>query len=117
MDQVNKEALEYARPEFRSGRSRLPNSVEILDPGTTFLGVANSLPINPRIPYHSIIGDQGKGGNLDKTNPVSTDSIVPYWSSHLDGAQSETIIPSKHWGIHHSDGMKEVKHILLKHAE
>jgi len=79
--------------------------------------VANSLPINPRIPYHSIIGDQGKGGNLDKTNPVSTDSIVPYWSSHLDGAQSETIIPSKHWGIHHSDGMKEVKHILLKHAE
>lgn len=117
MDRVNKEALEYARPEFRVGRSRLPNSVEILDPGTTFLGLANSLPINPDIPYHSIIGDQGKGGNLDKSKPVSTDSIVPYWSSHLDGAQSETIIPSKHWGIHHPDGMAEVKRILLKHAK
>ncbi len=117
MDQVNKEALEYARPEFRSGRSRLPNSVEILDPGTTFLGVVNSLPIKSGIPYHSIIGDQGKGGNLDHTKPESTDSIVPYWSSHLEGAQSETIIPSKHWGIQHPDGMAEVKRILLKHSD
>ncbi len=115
-DRVNKEALEYARPEFRTGRSRLPNSVEILDPGTTFLGLANSLPINPNIPYHSIIGDQGKGGNLDKSKPVSTDGIVPYWSSHLEAAQSETIIPSKHWGIHHHEGMAEVQRILLKHA-
>ncbi len=117
MDRVNREALEYARPEFRTGRNRLPNSVEILDPGTTFLSLANSLPIDPGIPYHSIIGDQGKGGNLDKTKPVSSDGIVPYWSSHLDGAQSETIIPSEHWGIQHTAGMAAVQHLLLKHAD
>lgn len=117
MDQINREALQYARPEFREGRKHLPNSIEILDPGSTFLGLVNSLPIKSNIPYHSIIGDQGKGGNLDHTPPVSTDSIVPYWSSHLEGAQSETIIPSKHWGIQHPDGMAEVKRLLLKYAD
>jgi hypothetical protein len=115
-DQINREALKYARPEFRTGRKHLPNSVEILDPGSTFLGLANSLPIVPHIPYHVIIGDQGKGGNLDKTNPQITDGVVPYWSAHLDGAQSETIIPSKHWGIHHPAGMAEVKRILIQQS-
>jgi len=117
VDQINDEALKYARPEFRVGRKHLPNSVDILDPGSTFLSLVNKLPIKPGIPYHSIIGDQGKGGNHDKTKPQSTDSIVPYWSAHLDGAQSETIIPSKHWGIHHTQGMKEVQRILLQHED
>lgn len=117
VDRINNEALEHARPEFKVGRVHLPNSVDILDPGSTFLGLINKLPIKPGIPYHSIIGDQGKGGNLDKTKPQSTDGIVPYWSAHLDGAQSETIIPSKHWGIHHKDGMKEVQRILLQHED
>jgi pimeloyl-ACP methyl ester carboxylesterase len=117
ISEVNKEAISHARPEFREGRSHLPNSVEILDPGTTFLGVVNGLPIKPSIPYHTIIGDRGKGGNLDHSKPASTDGIVPYWSSHLDGAKSETIIPSGHWSIRHPDGMAEVKRILLQHKE
>jgi len=115
MSEVNKEAISHARPEFREGRSHLPNSVEILDPGTTFLGVANSLPIKPGISYHTIVGDRGKGGNLDRTEPVSSDGIVPYWSSHLDGAESETIVPSGHWSIQHPAAMAEVKRILLQH--
>jgi len=43
------------------------------------------------IPYHSIIGDRGRGDT-----PNSSDGVVPYWSSHLDGAQSEKIVPSEH---------------------
>jgi hypothetical protein len=46
---------------------------------------------------------------------MSTDGIVPYWSSHLDGAQSELIIPSDHWTNHHPLGIEEVKRILLEH--
>jgi hypothetical protein len=67
------------------------------------------------IPYHSIIGDRGKGGNRDRTKPVSTDGIVPYWSSHQDGAVSEVIIPSGHWSNQHPAGIAEAKRILRQH--
>jgi len=117
ISEVNKEAISHARPEFREGRSHLPNSVEVLDPGTTFLSVVNNLPIKPEITYNTISGDRGKGGNLDHQKPVNTDGIVPYWSSHMDGAETEKIIPSGHWSIQHPDGIAEVKRILLQHRE
>ena len=41
----------------------------------------------------------------------------PYWSSHLDGAQTEMIIPSKHWSHLHPLGMAEIKRILLYHLK
>lgn len=116
-DQFTKEAIANARPAFRQGRKHLPNSVNILDPGTTFLKVVNNLPPSDKIPYHSIIGDQGEGGNLNHRPPVSTDGIVPYWSSHLDGAQSELIIPSGHWSILHAQAKAEVRRILLQHSD
>ncbi|MFV1995381.1 MAG: esterase/lipase family protein [Verrucomicrobiales bacterium] len=112
------EALTYVRPEIRAlGRKHLPNSIDLLDPESLFLKTVNNLPIKSGIPYHSIIGDRGKGGNLDHTKPVSTDGIVPYWSSHLDGALSERIIPSEHWSILHPLGMEEVKRILLEYTD
>ena len=115
-DQITEQALSHMRPEVQAlGRKHLPNSVDILDPDSLFLSSINALPINPGIPYHTLIGDRGKGGNLDHTEPVSTDGIVPYWSSHLDGAQSELIIPSEHWSILHPLGMAEVKRILLEY--
>ncbi len=115
-DQNTEEALAYVRPEIKQlGRKHLPNSVEILNPDSMFLNLINSLPIKAGIPYHTLIGDRGKGGNLDHTKPVSSDGIVPYWSSHLDGAVSEKIIPSEHWSILHPMGMAEVKRILLKY--
>jgi pimeloyl-ACP methyl ester carboxylesterase len=91
-EEINEEALAFARPEVRDfKRNRLPNSIDMLDPENRFLALVDSLPLNPGVPYHSIIGDRGKGGNLDHTKPVSNDGIVPYWSSHLAGAQSEII--------------------------
>ncbi|MCF6312712.1 MAG: alpha/beta fold hydrolase [Verrucomicrobiales bacterium] len=115
-DALTEDALTYLRPEIRKeGKKHLPNSVEILNPDSKFLQTINSIPIKSGIPYHTLIGDQGKGGNLDHTEPVSTDSIVPYWSSHLDGAVSELVIPSKHWTILHPQGMAEIKRILKKY--
>ena len=98
-------------------RKRIPNSVDILDPDSPFLKAVDTLPPKPGIPYRSIIGDRGLGGNLDHTEPVSTDGMVPYWSSHLDGAQSELIIPSEHWTIQHPEGMAEVSRLLTLHLE
>lgn len=93
----------------------MPNSLDALDPDNRFLTTINNIPPTPGIPYHSIIADRGKGGNLDKTKPVSTDGLVPYWSSHIDGAQSELIVPSGHWSNQNPQAIAEVRRILLAH--
>ena len=113
---VTREALAAVRPGSTGKKGKhLPNSIHLLEPGNPLLAKVNTLPLDPDIPYHSIIGDRGKGGNLDQTKPMSTDGIVPYWSSHLDGAESELVIPSGHWTILHPQGMAEVKRILHLH--
>jgi hypothetical protein len=73
------------------------------------------MPLVKGVPYHSILGDRGKGGNRNDTKPVSSDGIVPYWSSHLDGAESEIVIPSGHWTNQHPEGITEVNRILHLH--
>jgi len=93
----------------------MPNSIDLLDPKNRFVTTLAGLPLTAGIPYHSILGDRGKGGNLSHEPPMSTDGIVPYWSSHLDGARSELIIPSHHWTNQHPLGIAEVKRILLQH--
>lgn len=98
-------------------RNRLPNSIDVLDPDSPFLKAVDTLSPKPGIPFHSIMGDRGKGGNLNRTKPVSSDGIVPYWSSHIDGAESEIIIPSEHWTILHPQGIEEVNRILYEHLE
>ncbi|MEX1118199.1 MAG: alpha/beta fold hydrolase [Terrimicrobiaceae bacterium] len=115
---VNKEVYAYVRPEVRvGGRHRLPNSIDMLDPENRFLKTANALPLRTGVPFHSLIGDRGRGGNLDRTKPYSNDGIVPYWSSHQAGARSEQIIPSGHWSHLHPLGMVEIKRILNEHLQ
>jgi len=110
------EVIAQAKPEAqRHKRNRFPNSIDLLDPESPFLEEINSLPTAAGVPYHSLIGDRGKGGFLDKTKPESSDGIVPYWSSHMDGAKSELVIPSGHWSHLHPLGMAEIKRILLEH--
>ncbi len=117
-DVVTSEAIANMRPEIRaSGQTQLPNSVQVLNPDNRFLGIINAIPTKPGIPYHTVLGDRGKGGNLDRTKPVSSDGIVPYWSGHMDGAVSELIVPSDHWSIRHPLGMAEIKRILLSYPE
>ncbi len=95
---------------------RIPNSVDTLAPNNGFVKNINTIPITPGIPYHSIMGDRGLGGNKDHTPPVSTDGIVPYWSSHLDGAQSELIVPSHHNAHQNPLAWAEVRRILQLNA-
>jgi hypothetical protein len=95
----------------------LPNSINLLDPKNRFITTVNRIPVAAGIPYHSIMGDRGKGGNLNRTEPQSTDGIVPYWSSHIDGAQSELIVPSGHWSNQHPMAIAEVRRILVQHLQ
>ena len=113
---VSRKSLTYLRPEVRpKGRAHLPNSVALLAPDATVLLVGDTLPHRKGLKFNSLIGDQGLGGHLDHTRPNSTDSVVPYWSSHLPGAESELVIPSKHWSILDPLGKSEIKRILLNH--
>jgi pimeloyl-ACP methyl ester carboxylesterase len=96
---------------FRSGElklRRIPNSVDTLAPTNRFVIAINTIPITPGIPYHTIMGDRGKGNA-----PNSSDGIVPYWSSHMPGAKSELIVPSGHSAHQNSEVIQEVRRILM----
>ncbi len=109
-------AVSLMKPDYSGDKlQRIPNSLDALKPGNRFVTTIDKIPTTKGIPFHSIIGDRGKGGNPDHTPPVRTDGLVPYWSSHLKGAQSELIIPSDHWSHRHPLGIAEVRRILLKH--
>jgi pimeloyl-ACP methyl ester carboxylesterase len=90
--------------------NRLPNSIDTLSPNDPFLKEMNMLSMAKRIPYHSIIGDRGRGDT-----PNSSDGVVPYWSSHLEGAESEKIVPSGHGAEHSAQGIAEILRILHEH--
>lgn len=116
LSKASLEVVKVAKPSADGEKlQRTPNSVAGLDPSSRFLLTINSLPVARGIPYHSIMGDRGKGGNHDHTPPISTDGIVPYWSSHIDGAQSELIVPSNHWSNQNPEAIAEVRRILLEH--
>jgi len=109
--------LMEARPDGKKKFRGLPTSIDALDPDNRFVTAINKIPVTKGVPYHSIIADRGKGGNRDKTPPQSTDGIVPYWSSHIPGAESELIVPSGHWSNQHPLAIAEVGRILRLHAK
>ena len=90
---------------------RLPNSVDTLAPNNRFVMAINKIPIAPGIPYHTIVGDRGRGDT-----PKSSDGVVAYWSSHLDGAASERIVPSNHSSPLNPEAIAEVHRILKLNA-
>ena len=99
---------------FQSGDlklKRIPNSVDTLAPNNRFVKAINTIPITPGIPYHTIMGDRGRGDA-----PNSSDGVVPYWSSHMDGAKSELIVPSAHPAHQNPQAIKEVHRILVLNA-
>ena len=89
------------------GRGRL-DSVHSLSPRQPTLKIMASLPLPPGVKVHSIIGDRGKGGPIES----SSDGVVPYSSSHVDGAASELIVPAGHGAFHHPLAVAEIKRIL-----
>jgi pimeloyl-ACP methyl ester carboxylesterase len=90
---------------------RIPNSVDTLAPNNRFVKAINTIPITPGIPYHTIMGDRGRGDA-----PNSSDGVVPYWSSHMPGAESELIVPSAHPAHQNPQAIAEVRRILLLNA-
>jgi pimeloyl-ACP methyl ester carboxylesterase len=90
----------FARVNARGG----PTSLFWLAPNPLVSRLAE-LPI--KVPFHSIIGNRG----IDE-GPDSSDGIVAYRSSHLEGAESEKIVPASHNLIANPATVAEIKRIL-----
>ncbi len=87
------------------GLHRMPSGVSGLSPLNPVLHGLDTLPIDA--PYHSIIGDRGRGDT-----PNSSDGVVAYWSSHMTGAKSELIVPGPHGSFALPQTVAELKRIL-----
>jgi len=90
----------------------IPSGIDNLDPNSTFMQRSTKLPMEKGIPFHSIIGNKEAAGI-----PGGSDGVVPYWSSHLEGAQSELIVKSGHSVQATMRTIEEVRRILLLHAK
>ncbi len=93
-------------------KPQLPTSIDLLSPGAPALELLAAERATPGVHYHSIIGvafGKGKDGS---------DGVVPYASAHIDGVDSEIVVPADHFRVHqHAGAMLEVRRILREHAQ
>lgn len=87
-------------------------SIDSLTPGSWFMREMDKLPMSGKVHKHSIIGDRGLGGK-----GPSSDGVVAYESSHLDGVDSEKVIPANHSGPETRECAAEIRRILLENLQ
>ncbi len=96
----------FDRKRFR----RLPNSIETLSTNNPVLTALMEMKSGPDVTFHSIIGANRPGPPAD-----STDGVVPYRSSHLDGVASEKLVRSDHSVQKSPEAIQEVRRVLIEH--
>jgi pimeloyl-ACP methyl ester carboxylesterase len=89
------------------------NSIDNLSNLDPFILATADLPISPKVSYHSIIGNYTPELLLQR----SSDGVVPYSSSHLEGAASEKVIPSWHSVQETPEAILEIRRILHEHLK
>ena len=90
-----------------------PSGVSSLKPRQVGLMATLDMDVSPRVTYHSIIGRKKASMEIEE----SSDGVVPYWSSHLDGAASEKIVVATHTSItSNEEAIEEARRILYKHV-
>ncbi len=87
--------------------NRLPTAIDTLTPNDPSIRALQELRFPKHIRINSIIGELGHG-NLAK----SSDGVVPYWSAHLEGVESEKVVPSSHMITDNPQAIQEVERIL-----
>jgi pimeloyl-ACP methyl ester carboxylesterase len=89
-------------------RGRTPNAIGNLRPDSPILAALDRVPIDPKVPYHSII--------LLIFGVTGTDGVVLYNSSHLNDAASELIVAGNHSSQQKPEVTRELRRILLEHV-
>ncbi|HMC67452.1 MAG TPA: hypothetical protein VKI65_21130, partial [Gemmataceae bacterium] len=115
LSQANPKAL----PALRNG---LPTSVDLLAPDAPALQILASRPTPGGVHFHSIVGVVAKTNSVTDlalgtfADSDQGDGIVPYASAHIDGVDSEVVVPADHFHVHHHPtAVTEVKRILFDH--
>jgi hypothetical protein len=102
-----KRSLMVKSKENRLIAERQPSSIDLLSPESPETIALGQLKVAPWIPFHLIIGIR-HGSNVRR----SSDGIVPYSSSYLEGAQSEFDVQTGHTVTHSPKTEEEVRRIL-----
>ena len=105
-------AVQLLAPELK-GKDQPINGIANLSARDEFITSAATLPLAPGVPFHSIIGND----TPDLPLAESSDGIVPYSSSHLEGAASEKVIRSGHSVQESPEAILEIRRIMHQHLK
>ena len=90
-----------------------PDGIKGLEPMAPVLMSVLEQKVRQGVAIHSIIGRHNPENSLEN----SSDTVVPYWSSHLDDAVSEKVVHAKHTTITgNQNSNEEIRRILYLHA-
>lgn len=95
---------------FMPNDTKFATGIDNLDPDNRMLNLLRELPFAPGVVYHSVIGNREEDGV-----PGGSDGVVPYLSSHLDGAASELVVKSDHSVQVNPLAIQELRRILIEH--
>ena len=88
-----------------------PTSVRALRPDHPVLLAFHDVPVDPRIPFHLVVGELGKDG------AHVGDGVVAYDSQLLDGAASTTVVAAGHRELERGEVTDAITEILRRHAQ
>ena len=90
---------------------RPPTAIDNMNPRNPGLRMLASIPVDSRIPSHSIIAVKGDGPKED-----GDDGIVAYQSAQIAGVASELVVRWDHSCQGQPEVIEEIRRILLEHA-
>jgi pimeloyl-ACP methyl ester carboxylesterase len=91
---------------------KTPTSVENMAPDSHFIRNLPKLPLAEGVRMNSIIAVRPHSGPPE----AGDDGIVQYTSAHIEGAESEFIVPHNHSCQGTPEAIGELRRILLEHA-
>ena len=92
--------------------AHVSNSIDNLSDKNPFIVACANLPMAAGVRFHTIVGTYKPAGPLITTD----DGVVPYTSAHLDGAESELVIPAWHSVQDTPSAILELRRILRLQA-
>ncbi len=91
---------------------QLPTSIDNMSPSHPFIMTVAKIPLAPEVTAHSIIGLPD--GQLRDSGG---DGVVKFASAHIDGVESELIVPYPHSMQATPEVVAEVQRILHRHLQ
>ena len=105
--------VDLKMPHQNSSIGLIRSGPDDLSEKSRFMLLTTNIMPTASVPFHSIIGNKTQYNQ----GPKRSDGIVPYSSSHLDGAVSETVIKGGH-SIHEiPEAILELRRILRAHLQ